>query len=101
MAFVSLTETLAADGSTASVEWPGGLGTFAAYGSFGGGTFSLEVSFDGGTTWFAVGTDTDLTADGAGNFSLPAEVLLRATLSGATTPSVTGEIHQRINRVRA
>lgn len=87
--------TLSADGSTNTVPWSGGRGTFAGYGTFGGGTLSLEISYDQGTTWFAVGTDTDLTSDGHGNFDLPSGVLLRGTLSGATSPSLTVEIRPR------
>ena len=86
---------LTVDGSTAVLAWVGGLGTLAGYGAFGGGSLSLEVSYDEGTTYFAVGTDTTITADGHGNFDLPHGVLLRGTLSGSTGPNILVEILPR------
>lgn len=76
------------DGSTASIAWGGGVGTFAITGVIDGATMNLEVSYDGGTTWFAVGTDTSLAAVGHGNFDLPEGVLLRATSAGGSSAVV-------------
>lgn len=98
MAISSLSESLAADGSTSELQWPGGPGTAAVFGSFGGGTFTTEVSYDEGATFFEVGTDTTFTANGHGNFNLPSDVLLRITASSSTTPDVTAEIRPRAVR---
>ena len=75
------------DGQTAAIDWPGGAGVFAAYGTFGSGTAKLQASFDGGTTYFGVNAENTLTADGLGNFRLPT-CKLRGDLAGATGPTV-------------
>jgi hypothetical protein len=85
-----VSQTLAADGSTAVVDWGGGssAGYYLASGAtFGSGTLSLQVSFDGGTTYVAAGSAYNLTAAGLVRFILP-ECKLRVTLSGATSPSI-------------
>jgi len=93
MAITTLTETLAADGDSAEIQWSGQtLGNFSAEGTFGGGTAKLQWSQDGGTTWKDVDTvDLAFTEIGAGNFFLPA-CKLRINLAGATAPSVTARI---------
>lgn len=85
---------LTADGQTPEVNWPGGTGTFAVYGTFGSGTAKLQVSLNEGSTWLDVGTDTEFTANGIGNYELPPGSLLRADLSGATDPDLTVDIRQ-------
>ncbi len=72
-----------ADAQSPVVAWGGGVGTFAARGSdFDTGTYTLEVSYDQGGNWQAVGTETTLTAEGHGNFQLPAGALLRVDADG-------------------
>lgn len=88
---VSLTE----DGQTSELNWLGGLGTVAVFGTFGSGTAKLQASFDQGSTWVDVGLDTQFTADGIGNFDLPGGVLLRVDLSGSSSPSLTVNIADR------
>ena len=96
--------TLEANGSTdwATIVNPNNGATpyqmIAASGTFGSGSLALEMSVDGGTTAFAI-TDSvgavALTAAGGvvtnilGDGNLPSQVKIRATLSGATSPSVT------------
>lgn len=81
----------ASNGASDPVKWHGGEGTFYVHGLFDGGTVTLEASFDGGATWIGVGPDVTLTVAGAGNFRLGV-CLLRATLSGATSPDVTAGV---------
>lgn len=88
----TINATLSADGSTTVITWRGGMGTYAAYGTWGGGTLKLEASFDNGSTYISLGTDGELTADGAANFEVPGGVYLRATLSSSTSPSLKVEI---------
>jgi len=85
---------LVANGSTPAVPYSATTGrcTVAAWGTFGGGTLTMEMSPDGGTTWIALdpsgSTVNTFTANGVGNFQINIDCLVRATLSGATTPSV-------------
>lgn len=81
---------LLAAGSSATgsgVSWRGGRGTFYVVGTFGGTTASMQWSPDSGTTWIDVGTDTILTANGQGNFELPA-CTIRCELDGGSSISV-------------
>lgn len=71
-----------ADGSSALIEWTGGMGTFWVWGVFGGASVALEASPDG-AHWIEVGPSVSFTRDGIGAFSL-APCKLRATVSGAT-----------------
>ena len=63
-----------------------------AQGTFGSGTLTFETSDDGGTTWISVGVDGIFTSDGQvniqanGDCNVPTQI--RATLAGATSPSV-------------
>lgn len=85
-----LFEAATADGNSTAVEWPGGKGTFAAWGTFGAGTAKLQWSPDGGTTWLDV-SSASLTANGYINFEI-APGKLRANLAGATTPSLNAAV---------
>lgn len=64
--------------------WPGGDGVFDAVATWGGGSVSLEFLAADGSTWVAVGTDTTLTANGAGAFILGEGVKIRANVTTAT-----------------
>lgn len=89
---LSLLSAASANVNGAAVDWGGGRGVFAAFGTFGGGTVTLQWTPDGGTDWLPVdasgNTFTTLTAAGAGGFELPA-CQIRAVLAGATSPSVS------------
>jgi len=95
-----LNATFAANGSTATRSHEGdAVFAFSATGTFGSGTVVLQWSPDSGTTWITVktqqGTDVSLTA--AGYFTriyLPFGCLVRATLTGATSPSITVNLIQ-------
>jgi hypothetical protein len=90
-----LNATFAANGSTSTRPYDGdAVLAFAASGTFGGGALVLQWSADGGTTWFTAktqqGTDVSLTATGYfTRIYLPIGCIVRATLTGATTPSIT------------
>lgn len=70
-----------ADGSSAPVAWPGGTGTFWAWGEFDGGSVALEASPDG-ENWFTVGASLVFDEKGVGAFAL-GPCKLRATIAGA------------------
>lgn len=82
---------LLANGQTTAIGWLGGRGNFIAQGTFGSGTIKLQASFDDGTTWIDVDKSGDtyvtFTSNGVGGFELGA-CQLRASLSGATAPSI-------------
>lgn len=61
--------------------WPGGVGVFAATGTFGGATVTLEFLGPDGVTYLAAGSNTTLTAAGAGVFYLP-QTMIEAVVSG-------------------
>jgi hypothetical protein len=80
-----------ANGSSATVDWTGGTGTFWAWGTFGGATVALEASPDG-TNWFSVGQSVSFTQMGVGGFVL-GPCKLRASVSDATeTTSVSATL---------
>jgi hypothetical protein len=83
--------TLAANGNSASLSWPGARGVFTAWGTFGAGTLTLQQSPDDGTTWINVDRAGDtfctFTANGEGGFELGG-CLVRVSLAGATAPSI-------------
>jgi hypothetical protein len=64
--------------------WPGGDGVFDAVATWGGGNVSLEFLAADGSTWVAVGSDTTLSANGAGVFTLGEGVKIRANITTAT-----------------
>jgi hypothetical protein len=70
-----------------AMEWPGGRGVFAAEATFGGGSVKLQWQLPNGT-WADVGTDTSLTANGAGGFELP-NCIIRAAVATATAVYAT------------
>jgi hypothetical protein len=72
--------TATANASSTAVNWAGGIGQFMASGTFDTCTVTLQMSPDDGTTWFDVGSDTTLTAEGIANFEL-GSCDLRADLS--------------------
>lgn len=93
------THTFSADGNSNEFRFaegprlgtPGGIGTFAAWKSFGGGTVKMQVSPDGGTTWIdADSAELEFTANGIGNFHISGglEWRFRINLSGSTTPDL-------------
>lgn len=71
--------------ATAATEflWPGGIGVFTCEATWGGGNVALQFKTLQGT-WLAVGTNTNLTANGAGGFILPAGTSIRAAITTAT-----------------
>lgn len=72
-----------ASATGATVQWPGGRGTFSAAGTFGGATVTLQFLGPDGVTSITAGVDTTLTAAGGGNFDLP-PAQLQAAVSGGT-----------------
>lgn len=84
---------LTADGDTAEIHWVGGPGTLAVDGDFGGGTLKLQASFDGGSTFVDEGTS--VTSAGVEEFDLPPGTILKANLSGGTTPDINVYILHR------
>lgn len=72
------------DATGEGAAWPGDWGVFFVNGTWGGATVSLEWS-DDGTTWWALGADYALTADGLVHFMLPAGQIRAAVASAGTT----------------
>jgi len=85
---ITLADNLSASGQW--YDWPGGSGVFVARATWGGGTVKLQFSMDGGTTAVDVGTYTTLTANGGGNFTLPA-CKIRANIATATAVYATAQ----------
>lgn len=70
-------------GETANQLWPGGQGVFSCVGTFSGATVTLNFLGPDGATLIAVGTNTTLTAAGAGLFYLhPCQII--ASVSGGS-----------------
>lgn len=79
-----------ADGNSSAIEWAGGQGHFAVFGTFSSGTAKLQYSLIGDEEAGYKDVDTtdlSFTADGHGNFTLP-PCHLRVNLSSATTPDL-------------
>lgn len=76
-----------ADETGDGVVWPGGTGVFFVNGTWDGATASLEWSEDG-ATWWALGADYALTADGLVHFMLPAGEI-RAAVASADVTTLT------------
>lgn len=85
---------LVANSSTTAVPYEARKGrcTVAAWGTFSGGTLAMQMSPDNGTTWINIDPDGSTTCtftnNGVGNFQINIDCLVRATLTGATSPSV-------------
>jgi hypothetical protein len=60
----------------------------AAVGTWGGGTLQFKYSPNEGTTWIDI-TSGSLTADGAFEVAVGVGGMLKATLAGASSPSLT------------
>jgi hypothetical protein len=73
-----------ADETGDGAAWPGGGGVLFVNGTWGGATVSLQWS-DDGTTWWGLGSDHALTADGLVHFMLPAGEIRAAVASAGTT----------------
>ncbi len=79
------------------------IGTFNIFGTFGSGTVALNMSTDGGTTKVAIkkADGTSYTTTAADNFQVELgcgsgnsdDIILYATLSGSTNPSITITAH--------
>lgn len=77
--------SIAANGSTAAVNWRGGDGVLMLTGTVGGGTYTLQQQAPDGT-WLTVSAATTLTAVGMASFKAPAGPLrLTTTSSSAAT----------------
>lgn len=84
--------TLSADGSTAWETQHAGEVFLQAVGTFGGGTLTAQIRLADGSTVQAV-EDGSFTAGPVSQYlTVPREMPVRFTLSGATTPSIVGEI---------
>lgn len=85
---------ITANGSTAPIVYnpQTDRSTIAVWGTFDGGTMKLQASPDNGVTWIDVdrsgSTNATFTANGLGNYQINIPCLLRATLTGATAPSL-------------
>ncbi len=80
-------EIITANGVTSPIVFPGGMGNVQAAGTFGGGTLKLQYSVDNGVTYVDGDVDSELTADGAYNFTLPS-CLVRYDFSGGGSINV-------------
>jgi hypothetical protein len=94
------TFTLSADGDTAEVEVHGAChfhvsGTFGG-GTFGGGTCKLQIEDNDGTFRDIANASHTAAADQIVRFPQRARSLVKANLSGATTPSLTVMIRGEI-----
>ena len=69
------------------MDWPGGIGTFAVVGTFGGATITLEFLGPDGTTAVAIGGETTLLANGVANAEIAAGKV-RAAVSGGTPSGI-------------
>lgn len=85
---MNLTANLTDNGSTAVIDWDGGVGYYAAHGTFGGGTLKLEYSFDNGGNYIPSESSGWLASAAGKQFHLP-PCKLRMTLSGAASPNLS------------
>lgn len=84
--YTPLLNAVSANANGSDAVWPGGAGCFMVQAtSYGGGTVKLQFKLPNGN-YVDVGTDVTMTADGVGGFNLP-QGTIRATLTGATSPS--------------
>lgn len=90
-------EDQTSSGNSSTFNWPGGIGTFAVWGTFDSATVKLQVlgPNNDDSTWIDVGSDVELTADGVGNFQLATGCQIRANVSGGGgSQSVNAEFWQ-------
>ena len=95
----STNSTLSADGATSihSHETTGVAGVqVSAIGTWGGGTLVFEQKHSDGT-WRAI-TGASYTADASKVVDVASGTLIRATLSGSTTPSLFVEFSDMAGR---
>lgn len=67
-------------------KWYGGKGTFIVEGTFSGATVTLQIQSPNGT-WISGGSAVALTANGKGDFELPAGQI-RAQVSGGPPSAI-------------
>lgn len=89
------TFTLAADGDTAEVEVHGAC-HFHVSGNFGGGTCKLRIEDNDGTFRDISNASHTTAADQIVRFPQRSRSVVKANLSGATTPSLTVMIRGEI-----
>lgn len=65
----------------AQQQWPGGIAVFSVIGTFAGATVNLQMVGPDGSTLITAGTNTTLTAAGAGVAYLP-PCTVQATVTG-------------------
>lgn len=82
-----------ASSTGSAAEWGGGLGVFAAAGTFSGATIKLQFLCPDGSTWADVGADTTLTVAGGGVFVLPPG-RIRAAVSGGPPSGMYAQAEQ-------
>ena len=80
--------------TSATKQWPGGDGVFNCVGTWDGATATLQFLTANGTTYLACGSDTTLTANGAGVFSLPACVLRVLIASAGAGTTLTASVER-------
>lgn len=88
---IRLFNAQSSDASSTQTSWPGGFGLFDAWGIFGGGTVKLQYSPDGGTTWID-DVNAAFTSNGNVVFNLPRNAVIRANLSGSTSPTINASV---------
>lgn len=69
-------------GTTGPVEWPGGIGTFKAIGTWGGGSAKLQALGPDSDTWYDL-AEVVLTANGAIGFE-HSRAQIRCVIATAT-----------------
>ena len=84
--FNKIFSTQTSNASTASQDWEGRKGQVIANGTWDTSNLQLEMSPDDGTTWISVGSEGNLTDDGAFIFDLnPCKVRLTLASVGSST----------------
>ena len=82
--------------SGTQVNWAGGIGVFAAVGTFGGATVKLQFIGPDGVTLVDAGAATTLTANGAGVFYLPPGPV-QGTIVGGAPSAIFASVSRVIN----
>lgn len=84
------------DGNSSAIDWPGGRGVFAVFGTFNGATSKLQWSPDAGTTYIDVDASGDTyvtkTAAGQGGFELPGCKLRAVQSASGGSTSLTSTV---------